>query len=120
MAKNKIRKNLSDQDMLVGYKEELTFENTWLAEESVNKPKARPVQKAGEKAGEKEGISSFFTPELQEQVGKVLLELKLDLYKQGIIDYRLEVSRQGNSVVLTAVNAVGKKKDPEKSTNKRR
>lgn len=116
MAKIKIRKNLSDEDMLAGYKEELTFENNWLAEEQESKPKVKPVQKNNAQ----EGLGSFFTPELQEQVGKILLQIKLDLYKQGIIDYRLEVSRQGNSVVLTAVNAVGKKKEPEKSTKKRK
>ncbi|SHK82344.1 hypothetical protein [Desulforamulus aeronauticus] len=116
MAKGNIKKNLSDQEMMAGYQEDLTFENAWLEEEAVSKPKVKTVKKAGEK----ESVSSFFTPELQEQVGRVLLELKLDLYKQGIIDYRLEVSRQGNSVVLTAVNAVSKKKDPAKSTGKRR
>ncbi|MEG6520556.1 hypothetical protein [Desulfotomaculum sp. 1211_IL3151] len=114
MSKNKIRKNLTDQEMFAGYKEEATFENTW-EDTIVHKPKIKPVKKDSDQ----EGMHSFFTPELQEQVGKALLELKLELYKQGIIDYRLEVSREGNSVVLTAFNAVGKQKKPEKAVPKR-
>lgn len=113
MSKNKIRKNLTDEDMFAGYKEEVTFENTW-EDTVVHKPKIKPSKKDSEK----EGIGSFFTPELQEQVGKALLELKLELYKQGIIDYRLEVSREGNSVVLTAFNAVGKKKKTDQGNTK--
>ncbi|ABO49944.1 hypothetical protein Dred_1414 [Desulforamulus reducens MI-1] len=113
MSKSKIRKNLTDEEMFIGYKEEVTFENTW-DNTVVHKPKIKPLKKDAEK----EGFSSFFTPELQEQVGKALVELKVALYKQGIIDYRLEVSREGNSVVLTAVNAVGKKKSPDKSKTK--
>ncbi|GAB6181501.1 hypothetical protein JCM14036_28200 [Desulfotomaculum defluvii] len=113
MSKNKIRKNLTDEEMFAGYKEEVTFENTW-EDTVVHRPKIKSVKKESEN----EGFCSFFTPELQEQIGKALLELKVELYKQGIIDYRLEVSREGNSVILTAVNAVGKKKKTDKGNTK--
>ncbi|SHE28775.1 hypothetical protein [Desulforamulus putei] len=115
MGKIKIRKNLSDEEMLANYKEEITFENAW-DDAAVTRPAPKPVKKDSEK----EGIHSFFTPELQEQVGKALLELKIQLYKEGIIDYRIEVSREGRQVILTAVNAVGKKKTAEKTTGKKK
>lgn len=114
MNKTKIKKNLSDADMFVGYEEPETFENVW--EDTPVKP---PVKSMKSVKKDEEGIGAFFTPELQEQVGKALLELKLELYKQGIIDYRLEVSREGNAVVLRGVNAVGKKKETSKETSKK-
>lgn len=115
MSKSKIRKNLSDEEMFANYKEEITFENAW--DDTVV---AEPAVKTVKKDSEKEGIHSFFTPELQEQVGKALLELKVQLYKEGIIDYRIEVSREGRQVILTAVNAVGKKKTADRTTGKKK
>jgi len=115
MSKSKIRKNLSDEEMLANYKEEITFENAW-----DDTAVARPVSKSVRKDSEREGIHSFFTPELQEQVGKALLELKVQLYKEGIINYKIEVSREGRQVILTAVNAVGKKKSTDKTAGKKK
>ena len=47
---------------------------------------------------------TFFTPmpELQEKVGKALLELKVELYKDGIVDFDVKVMRQGKEIILTA------------------
>ncbi|GAB6157198.1 hypothetical protein JCM39194_03980 [Desulfotomaculum varum] len=115
MGKIKIRKNLSDEEMLANYKEEITFENAW-DDTEVNRSAAKPQSKEAAR----EGIHSFFTPELQEQVGRALLELKVQLYKEGIIDYRIEVSREGHQVILTAVNAVGKKKTAAKTAKKKK
>lgn len=115
MSKSKIRKNLSDEEMFANYKEEITFENAW-DDTVVTKPAVKPVKKDAER----EGIQSFFTPELQEQVGRALLEMKVQLYKEGILDYRIEVSREGRQVILTAVNAVGKKKTADKAASKKK
>lgn len=103
MAKGKISKNLSDADMFKGYKEELTFE-TGPAEQEEKPAKRSNSAKAPDLH------TSFFTPELQEQVGKALLEIKLQLYKEGIVDYTIKVSRDGRKVILTAVEQAKTKK----------
>lgn len=101
----KIPKNLSDKSMVGNYKEEITFENDIFAEE-VAKP--RQVVAKKEKVGY---VSEFFTPELQEEVGKALLELKLQLYKEGIVDFKLKVTRQDKQVILTAAPSKAEKKN---------
>jgi len=99
----KIPKNLSDNAMMVGFKEKATFENTVFneVEETV-----KPVKKE-----QKENLATaFFTPELQEKVGKALLDIKLDLFKQGVVDFTIKVARQGSQVTLTAVPVKPKEK----------
>ncbi|MDF2565543.1 MAG: hypothetical protein K0Q53_1938 [Massilibacillus sp.] len=97
----KIPKNLSDKAMVVGFKEEKNFEHMFLAaeeEEPFVKPKPKGINK------EKEDLSTaFLTKELQEKIGKALLELKLELYKDGMIDYDIKVAREGKQIVLSAV-----------------
>lgn len=97
----KIPKNLSDKVMVAGFKEEKNFEHMFLVaeeEETFVKPKPKGTNK------EKENLSTaFFTKELQEKIGKALLELKLELYKDGMIDYDIKVAREGKQIVLSAV-----------------
>ncbi len=93
----KIKKNLSDSEMLKGWQEEPTFET-----EILDEPVSRPVKSAKKEPAE-DINSAYFTPELKESVGKALLELKLNLYKQGIVDYQIKVACQDNQVILTAV-----------------
>ncbi|MCE5286261.1 MAG: hypothetical protein LLG02_10500 [Pelosinus sp.] len=98
----KIKKNLSDADMLVNWQEETTFETTVLKEE--------PVQKRAAALKDKQSLnSSFLTAELQEKVGKALLELKVELYKDGIVDYDIKVSCRDKQVILVPVPAKKKK-----------
>jgi len=99
MAKFTIKKNLSDSDMFVGHKEVITFENNPVEEEV-----AKPV-KAVAKSQQPDFHSSFFTPELQEKVGKGLLEIKMQLFKEGIVDFDIKVSRDGTKIILSAVPA---------------
>jgi hypothetical protein len=99
---SKIPKNRSDQEMLVNFKEKVTFENDHHDEE---------ITKASPKTNKKEAATtSFFAPEIQEKVGKLLLEIKVKLYKEGIVDYDIKVARDGNQVTLTAVPKVDSKK----------
>jgi len=100
----KIPKNLSDKSMFGDYQEQITFENDFYSEETAAQRLAKPVKK--EKA---DYVSEFFTPELQEKVGKLLLEIKVELYKEGIVDFDMKVARQGKQVILTATP--GKKKN---------
>jgi hypothetical protein len=99
----KIPKNLSDKSMVGNYKEQITFENDIFAEEV-----ARPVPVKKEKVGY---VSEFFTPELQEKVGKALLELKVELYKEGIVDFTIKAVRQDKQIILTAVPSKAEKKN---------
>lgn len=100
----KIPKNLSDKSMFGDYQEEITFENDIFSEETAA---PKPV-----KAGKKEKtsyVSEFFSNELQEKVGKLLLEVKLELYKEGIVDFEMKAERKGKEIILTPV--ARKKKD---------
>lgn len=90
--------------MVGNYKEEITFENDIFTEEVV---KPRPVAKKEKPAY----VSEFFTPDLQEKVGKALLELKLQLYKDGIVDFNIKVACQDKQVILTAVPSKAEKKN---------
>ncbi|HWR45027.1 hypothetical protein [Sporomusa sp.] len=94
----KIKKNLSDSEMLKGWHEQPTFETDVNDEQPV-----QSVIKVAKKEPAEDINSAFFTPELKEAVGKALLELKLNLYKEGIVDYQVKVSCQGHQVLLTAV-----------------
>ena len=90
----KIPKNLADKDMFHGYQEKETIESVFLQND--REPAVRkPVKPA------KENIQlSCLTPDLQEKIGKLLLELKLDLYKEGIVDYRIKVKKEGGKIIL--------------------
>ena len=90
----KIQKNLSDQDMLANCKEEITFE-TAVEEKNNSYPKS---------AAKKSNItaaSEFLTPELQEKIGKVLLEQKVKLFNAGLVDYDLKVTLEDTKIILT-------------------
>ncbi|WP_346355536.1 hypothetical protein [Azotosporobacter soli] len=90
----KIPKGRSDKDMFVGFSETPSFENQVLAEEA-----AQPKVKATTKSADE----GFLTSALKEKVERALLEQKLYLYKQGMVDYEIKVSCQAGQVLLTAV-----------------
>jgi len=87
--------------------EKITFENDIYADDKVE-IKTKPEKKA-----DVPYASEFFTPELQEKVGKALLEQKVELYKQGIVDYKIQVVRQGKQITLTATPSNAPKKNAE-------
>ncbi|WP_066640604.1 hypothetical protein [Desulfolucanica intricata] len=93
MAKKiKIKKNLTDEDMLASYiknyKAEPSFEDIF----DDTKPDSNLSQK-----------ESFLSNELREKISKALLELKIKLYNDGIIDFDIKVTCEGHQVLLTAV-----------------
>ncbi len=94
----KIPKNRHDSEMFGGMPEQASFEH--LSDGTASAPAAKPVAK---KEAPKPAYAEFFTPELQEDVGKALLTLKVNLYKQGIVDYALKVACEDDQVVLKAV-----------------
>ena len=102
----KIPKNLTDKAMFEDYNEVETFETMSSTEEE---PQAKPKVKG--KGKDKEDLSTaFLTKELQEKIGKALLELKLELYKEGIVEYDIKVVREEKKILLNAVPLKKKKK----------
>ncbi len=99
MSKQTIKKNRSDAEMFLGHKEVMTFENSTIEETEVKQVKATPKKQADD------FHSSFFTPELQDKVGKALLEIKMQLFKEGVVDFDIKVSREDTKVLLTAIPA---------------
>jgi len=93
----KIKKNLSDAEMMKGWQQQPSFETDFTDEP------VQPLTKLQKKDPAEDINSAYLTPELKEAVGKALLALKLNLYKDGIVDYQIKVSCQGNQVLLTAV-----------------
>lgn len=108
MARHKIPKNRSLEEMFQGVKEENTFETTGWDDDTVTH---RPHLKAGKKKVQTTGDfrRTFFTPELQERVGSLLLEIKLAYYKDGVGDISLEVTKDGRNVVIKTAPKTSKK-----------
>lgn len=100
----KIPKGLTDAQMTAGMEEELTFENGAYQDEKTEKKKIRSKKK------DDNMVLDFITPTLAEKLGRQLLELKLALYQEGIVDYRFRVERQGHAIVMTAVETKPKTK----------
>lgn len=92
----KIQKDRSDSEMFVNWHEDSSFEN---AADGVNEPRQihHPV------TAEEKGLQSFLTPDIRDAIGKALLELKVNLYKQGIVDFKLQTAVKDNQIILTAV-----------------
>lgn len=98
MAKNKIPKNRSLEDMFRGVKEEITFETADWDDEPQTRP--RPVQKPAKKQSAADFRRQFFTDDLQEKVGSMLLDIKMAYYKDGVGDISLEVVKEGRNIVI--------------------
>lgn len=88
----KIPKNLSDNDMLAVWDKKAETKKSEEAEKVPVKEDIKPSYEAG-----------FLTPELQQSIGKALLEQKVKLYKEGIVDYNIKVKQEGSQIILTAV-----------------
>ena len=105
----KIPKNLSDKDMFKDWKEEPTIEETMLRT-AEPKPAARSQTKRTTTPEKREGAyQTYLSQDAVDTMEKLLLEIKLDLYKQGVSDYRVNVRREGNTILLEHVASAGKK-----------
>lgn len=91
MAKHKIPKNRSIEDMFQGVEEESTFETTGWEDDEVS------VRR------------QFFTDDLQEKVGSILLDIKMAYFKDGVGDISLEVVKDGRNVVIKTAPKTSKK-----------
>ena len=76
----KIPKGLSDKDMLQGYVEQVTMA-------ALGKP-------------EKNIALTGFSDELVEELGRKLLELKMELFREGVKNYTLKVKKDGQTITI--------------------
>ncbi len=107
MAKHKIPKNRSLDDMFQGVKEEITYETADWDDEP--QPQRRTVVKPANKQSAGNLRKQFFTDDLQEKAGAILLDIKMAYYKDGIGDISLEVVKDGRNVVIKTRPKTSKK-----------
>ena len=102
----KIPRNLSDKDMFKDWQEEPTIEETML---KAAEPKQAPHPQAKRASERREdAYQTYLSQDVIDTMEKLLLEIKLDLYKQGVADYRVNVRRERNTILLEHVPADGK------------
>lgn len=97
----KIPKGLSDKDMLQGYVEQVTMEDQFMAAEEAEDRRRRA--RAGLGRPEKNIALTGFSDELVEDLGKKLLELKMELFREGIKNYTMKVKRDGRIITIKPV-----------------
>ena len=97
----KIRKNLTDADMLKGFSEELTFENGMYAEEKVQQSKLK-----GSKAPAKKEL--LLPEDAQERLNRFLLEISMEWLKNKNGNCTWKVLKENGEIVIKPV-AVTKK-----------
>ena len=96
----KIPKGLSDKDMLDGYVEEVTMEAQFMAAEAAEDKKRREkIFGTGKNSLSMSGRDD----ETLEKLGRKLLELKMELCREGIKNYTLKVKREDWDIVITPV-----------------
>lgn len=97
----KIRKNLTDADMLKGFSEELTFENGMYTEEKVQQSKLK-----GAKAPAKKEL--LLPEDAQERLNRFLLEISMEWLKNKNGNCTWKVLKENGEIVIKPV-AVTKK-----------
>ena len=94
----KIPKNLSDKDMFKGWKEEPTVEQQLL--DAAASEDARSGRAARDTRPGADIRIAYLTRDVIDALGKMLLELKVELYGEGVVDYRIGVRREGRRIIL--------------------
>ncbi len=95
----KIPKDLSDKDMFKDYKEDKNQKSLFdVAKEFDENHAVKSINKPSKKDSD-----SFIDSHLANALNNELLKLKLDLYKDGIIDYKINLRRDGDQIVLYPV-----------------
>lgn len=94
----RIPKNLSDKDMVRGFVEEET-----LADHFARVEKEEKKERKGEAAAEPplNLARAGFTPVLMDDLGRALMQLKMELFREGVKNYTFKITRQGERIVLT-------------------
>ena len=95
---SQIPKGLSDKEMFQNYVEEISLEDRLVTAEKAAEQKRR--ESAGIEPPAELGRAGF-TPVLTEELGKALLQLKMELYRSGITSYSFKIRRDGENIILT-------------------
>ncbi len=97
----KIKKGLSDADMLKGFSEELTFENGIYAEEKTKNSRLKSTKQPAKK--------ELLLPEdAQERLNRFLLEISMECLQKNQGSCTWKVTREGEQIIIKPV-ALGKK-----------
>ncbi len=97
MGKFKIQKGLSDADMLKNIVEEDNFETIMLEKEAIrNKPKFHQSLVQTQESFYQE----FLTDKVKTQIGKMLLDIKMEYFREGEGDFSIQVKRNGKHILL--------------------
>lgn len=89
----KIRKNLSDEEMLKGFSEELTFENGMYSEEKVKQAKIKQP-----KASDRQEL--LLPAEAQERLNRFLLEISMEWLKNKNGDCSWKVLKEDGQIII--------------------
>ena len=98
MAKFKIQKGLSDADMMKGFVETETCETALLKDDAKSGNKI--VVKAKEQKTDDDFYQEFLTERIKTEIGKLLLAIKMDYFKEDVKDFSIQVKRNGNNILL--------------------
>lgn len=97
----KIRKNLSDEDMLKGYEEEVSFENAIYGDEPIKNKKLKTAKKADSK-------EILLPDEALAKLNRYLLEISMDWFKNTKGEADWKVYKEDGQIVIKP--AAAKKK----------
>lgn len=97
----KIRKNLSDEDMLKGYEEEVSFENAIYSDEPVKNKKLKTAKKADSK-------EILLPDEALAKLNRYLLEISMDWFKNTKGEADWKVYKEDGQIIIKP--AAAKKK----------
>ena len=95
---SKIPKNLTDKDMLRDWVEEESIEDTFQQAEQAEKARAKAA--AGVEPPANLAKAGFNAP-LMDELGRTLLQLRLELAQKGATVVTYKVKRDGENVVIT-------------------
>jgi len=97
----KIKRGLSDADMLKGFNENLTFENGMYADEAVNKSKFKGAKPQAKK-------ELLLPEEAQERLNRFLLEISMEWLKNKGGNCTWKVSKEDGQITIKPVSIAKK------------
>lgn len=89
----KIKKNLSDEDMLRGFAETLSFENSL-------QPQEGPASQKKQKKQVAEASNIFLPAEIEEKFSKLMLEMRTQLLKDKKTNVEWKVKKENNQIII--------------------
>lgn len=96
MAKHRIPKNLTDADMYLQAQEKTTFETDVYTE--TDRQSARV--KTTSKVSTSDFHRGFLSEKVAERIGELMLQIKMEYYREEIVDFSVEVRKEGRNIVL--------------------